>query len=185
MNFTDLRLRIGRFFRNNRKLVGILFLVWLVIFVINLLIKNKEPSMVPETSYEPHASVMDSTSVVPTNLQEDYEKLIAEYVAHCNASEFDAAFQMISEECRLEAFNNDIKEFMSYLVNIMPTEKKYAIQNYSNTMINGKQAYIYQVRYYDDILSTGLTGEEYTYNEEKIMFQIAKKIFNVYFFITL
>ena len=174
MNFTDLRLRIGRFFRNNRKILGILFLIWLVVFVINLMLKNKEPSMVPETSYEPHASVMDSTSIVPEKMQVEYEDLIAKYIGHCNANEFDVAFQMLSEECRFEAFNNDIKEFMEYLVKMMPDKKEYAIQNYSNGMINGKQTYVYQVKYYDDVLSSGLTGQEYSFTEEKIAFTEGK-----------
>lgn len=170
MNFTDLRLRFRRFLRNNGKIVLIVGLLWLVIFMINLFIKNRKPSTVPETTYEPHVAIMQSSSSVPTSLQTDYEELIAEYVEHCNNAEFQLAFNMLSEDCRKYRFNDDVTEFMTYLIKVIPTEKQYSIQNYSNTTINEERAYIYQVKYFDDILSTGLSDQEYNYTEEKIVF---------------
>lgn len=170
MNFTDLRLRIGRFFRNNRKIIVVVFIIWLLVFMINLLLKNKQVSLEPETSYTPHTSVMSSSSSVPTLLQDNFEELIDKYVTYCNNEEFELAFRMLSDECREYAFDNDIKTFMSYLITIMPTKKEYSIQNYSNMTLNGHNAYIYQVKYFDDILATGLTGQEYQYTEEKITF---------------
>ena len=99
-----------------------------------------------------------------------YEELIDQYVKYCNAGEFNLAFNMLSEDCRKYAFDNDVKNFMVYLVDVMPTEKEYSIQNYSNTILKGKKAYIYQVKYFDDFLATGLTNQEYSYTEEKIVF---------------
>ena len=46
----------------------------------------------------------------------------------------------------------------------MPEPKQYSIQNYSNY----DKYYIYEIRYFDDILATGLTNSEYTYTTEKI-----------------
>ena len=132
MNFTDLRLRFGRFMKNNRKLLLIVVLVWLVIFMINSWVKNRPTSTVPETSYEAHTSIMSSSSTVPETLQEDYEDLIAKYVNYCNEGEFDLAFNMLSSDCKKYAFNNKVEDFMVYLVDIMPTKKEYSIQNYSN-----------------------------------------------------
>lgn len=175
MNFTDLRLRFGRFMKNNRKLLLIVVLVWLVIFMINSWVKNRPTSTVPETSYEAHTSIMSSSSTVPETLQEDYEDLIAKYVNYCNEGEFDLAFNMLSSDCKKYAFNNKVEDFMVYLVDIMPTKKEYSIQNYSNLTLNGKRAYVYQVKYFDDILSTGLTDQEYSYTEEKIVFTRGEK----------
>ena len=92
MNFTDLRLRVGRFIKNNRKILLIVILVWIMLFMINNWIKNRPTSTVPETSYEAHTSVMSSTSTVPSSLQVEYEDLIAQYVEYCNEGEFNLAY---------------------------------------------------------------------------------------------
>lgn len=175
MNFTDLRLRVGRFIKNNRKILLIVILVWIMLFMINNWIKNRPTSTVPETSYEAHTSVMSSTSTVPSSLQVEYEDLIAQYVEYCNEGEFNLAFNMLSEDCKKYAFNDDIREFKKYLFDIMPTAKEHSIQNYSNTTLNGERAYIYQVKYFDDILATGLSNQEYSYTEEKITFTLGSK----------
>ena len=120
MNFTDLRLRVGRFIKNNRKILLIVILVWIMLFMINNWIKNRPTSTVPETSYEAHTSVMSSTSTVPSSLQVEYEDLIAQYVEYCNEGEFNLAFNMLSEDCKKYAFNDDIREFKKYLFDIMP-----------------------------------------------------------------
>ena len=175
MNFTDLRLRFGRFMKNNRKILLIVILIWIVVIMINNWIKNRPTSTIPETSYEAHTSIMTSSATVPKSLQVDYEELIAKYVDYCNKGEFDLAFKMLSEDCRENAFDNNVENFMLYLVDIMPTAKEYSIQNYSNTTLNGKKAYIYQVKYFDDILATGLSDKDYSYTEEKIVFTLSEK----------
>ena len=53
----------------------------------------------------------------------------------------------------------------------MPSPKKYSIQNYSNT----KGYYIYEVKYFDDILATGLTNSEYTFTTEKLVLSKSSK----------
>lgn len=175
MNFTDLRLRFGRFMKNNRKILLIVILIWIVVIMINNWVKNRPTSTVPDTSYEAHTSIMTSSSTVPKSLQVNYEELIAQYVDYCNKGEFELAFRMLSEDCRKYAFNDDVRNFKSYLVDIMPTEKEYSIQNYSNTTLNGKMSYIYQVKYFDDILATGLSDQQYSYTEEKIVFTLGNK----------
>ena len=65
------------------------------------------------------------------------------------------------------SFDNQISNFMKYVSTKMPTKKKYAIQDYSN---DGNM-YIYQIKYTDDLLATGLTNRDYTYTEEKMIFK--------------
>lgn len=170
MNFTDIRLRFQRFFRNNRKIILIVFLIWVIIFGINQWVKNKAPSTVPQTNLKSNVSIMQSSSSVPKSLHKDYTELISQYVEYCNDGEFELAFRMLSEDCRKYRFNDDVRTFMAYLVDVIPTPKEHSAQSYSNTTINGERAYIYQVKYFDDILATGLTDQEYSYTEEKIVF---------------
>ena len=170
MNFTDLRLRIIRFFRNYRVFILAFLLVWLIIFGINNMLKNRKPSDVPETSYDAHTSVMSSESTVPKSLQNDYEKIIAEYVGYCNSGEFDKAFGMLSQDCRDYQFRGSLETYMDYLRIKVPTPREYSIQDYSNMVLNGKNLYAYQIKYYEDILSTGLSDKDYEFAEEKLIF---------------
>lgn len=166
MNFTDVRLRIKHFFRKYKKIIYIAIIIWLVIFLVNQLLKLYNPPQEVEKTYEPHASVMDSSSKVPTKYQTTIEDLIEEYVNYCNNNDFDKAYNMLSADCKTYAFPT-FDSYLNHLKVVMYTPKKYSIQDYSN--INNM--YIYSVKYTDDILATGLTNTEYSYTEEKMAFQ--------------
>ncbi len=56
------------------------------------------------------------------------------------------------------------------MINKIGSAKRYAIQDYSN---NGN-TYIYQIKYSEDMLATGLTNSTYRYTEEKIIFKRQK-----------
>lgn len=165
MNFTDFRLKIRHFFRKNKKIIYIIVVVWLVIFLINQLLKLYTPAKNLETTYEPHTSVMDSTSKVPEKYQNEIEEMIDKYVTYCNNNDFDKAYQMISSDCKKYAYPT-FSDFIKHLKVIMYTPKKYFIQDYSNM----DNMYIYAIKYTDDILATGLTNSQYTYTEEKMAF---------------
>ena len=61
-------------------------------------------------------------------------------------------------------FSNSYSNFVNYVQQKFDSRKRYAIQNYSN--FDGK--YIYNVKIFDDFLATGLTNQEYRFQEEKI-----------------
>ena len=84
MTYTDLRLKIRRWFRKYSKLVLVLFLGWFTIFIINYYMSHQTIKPEPETTYEMHTSVMDTRSTVPTSIQDTIEKMIDEYVGYCN-----------------------------------------------------------------------------------------------------
>lgn len=168
--FTDFRLKVLRFFRKNSKIIFIVICVWVVVFIINMMLKNYEPEPVLQTTYEPHTSVLDPGSSVPKSVSNPIEEMIDKYVGYCNEGNWSAAYNMLSEECREYGFNNSIQEFMRYVYTKMPTEKEYAIQDYSND----GNTYIYQIKYTDDLLATGLTNSSYQYTEEKMIFKKQK-----------
>lgn len=174
MNFTEFRLKVRRFLRKNGKIISIFFILWIIVFLVNLIMKLRPQKFEATTTYAKHTSVMDTGSNVPTQVSSKVEDLIEEYVGYCNEGNYQKAFSMLSEDCREYGFNNDIVLFMEHVLTKMPTPKKYAIQDYSNTTIGNNRVYIYQVKYTDDFLSTGLTGEEYLYTEEKFLFKNGK-----------
>lgn len=165
--YNDIRLKINRFFRKSWKILLLALCVWIIIFIINKLLKNYEPETELQTTYEPHTSVMNTKDSVSMKVGNSIEELINQYATYCNNAEWDKAFNMLSDSCKKYSFNNDIEEFMKYVYTKMPTEKKYAIQDYSND----GNLYIYQIKYTDDLLATGLTNTVYQYTEEKMIFK--------------
>lgn len=168
--YTDLRLKLIRFIRKYKKIIGVAFLIWVVVVIINQYLKNYKPPVIPETTYTPHVSVMNSNGAVPKVLQSEVERMLEEYIEACNDGNYQKAFQMLSDECKEYEFNNSILSYQDYVLTKMPNPKQYSIQNYSNN----DGLYTYQIKYTDDFLATGLTGQEYSYTEEKITFQVGK-----------
>lgn len=170
MNYTELRLKIIHFFRKYKVILFVILSVWLVIVFINMFLKNRTVVKEPTTTYEPHVSVMDSSSKTPTSLQEPIEKLIENYVKYCNEGDYEHAFNMLSDDCREYEFDNSKTNFLSHVLVKMPSKRDYAIQNYSNIKISTGNVYIYEVKYTEDLLATGLTNTDYSYTTEKFAF---------------
>lgn len=161
--FTDLRIKIRNFFKKHKKKIYIGIIIFVIVFVINRYIGSIEKVPVRKTTYEPHVSVMDSTSKVPKKLQQPIVEILDKYIQYCNNKEYENAYELLSEDCKKGAYP-DIKDFKTYINDIFPNKKLYSIQDYSN--INGM--YIYQIKIFDDFLATGLTDSEYKYYDEKI-----------------
>lgn len=168
--YTDLRIKIRHFFRKNAKIIFIVISVWAIVFFINMILKNYKAPIEVETTYKPHTSVMDESKSVPKKTSTEIENMIDEYMKYCNDSEWDKAYNMLSDTCKEYGFNNDLKKYMEYMYTKMPTQKKYAIQDYSNE----GNTYVYQIKYSDDMLATGLTNTTYQYTEEKMVFKKQK-----------
>ena len=168
--FTDFRIRLRRFFKKNAKIIFIAICIWVIVVLINMFLKNYQAPVTLETTYEPHKSVMDDTTTVPQNISNPIEEMIEEYVGYCNEADWASAYNMLSEACKEYSFNNSLTEYMHYAYTKMPTPKKYAIQDFSNT----GNTYIYQIKYTDDLLATGLTNTTYQYTEEKMIFKKQK-----------
>lgn len=174
MKVTDFRLKIRHFFRKYKKLIFVVVAIWGLIFLVNYLLRNKTIKLEPSTTYEPHVSVMDSSSSTPSSLQKPIETMLEEYIETCNDGNYQKAFDMLSEECKKFEFNNDVEKFMKHVLVKMPTPKEYTIQNYSNVTVPLGKLYIYEVKYTDDVLATGLTNAQYSYTSEKIAFYLDK-----------
>lgn len=170
MNFTNLRLKIRHFFRKYKRLMLVVFIVWAIIFFINMIFTNMPKDYTPTTTYEAHTSLVNNSETTPKKLQKPIEDIINEYVGYCNEGNYQKAFNMLSADCKKYAFNDDITKFMSHVLEKMPTEKVHSIQSYSSVTYNNRQMYIYQIKYTDDLLASGLTDTDYYYTTENITF---------------
>lgn len=170
MNFTELRLRFRHWFRKYKKVVFVVLVIWGLIFLINLYIRNRKIEPQATTTKEPHTAVINQSSSTPKSMQTPIEDMLKEYIGYCNEGNYQKAFNMLSEDCKSYEFDNRVENFMEHVLVKMPTPKKYSIQNYSNTTYGNKKIYIYEVKYTDDLLATGLTNTTYAYTSEKFTF---------------
>lgn len=164
---TDIRIRILHFLKNNAKIIFIVVCIWAIVFFVNLYLKNHNLSEGLQTTYEPHASVMDATSTVPEKVSNTVEQMLDQYVNFLLDGNVQSAYDMLSSECKKYSFDDSLDNFTTYAINKLGTAKRYAIQDYSND----DNTYIYQVKYTDDFLATGITNSVYAYSEEKVVFK--------------
>lgn len=164
MNFIDTRLKIRRFFKKYKKVIIFLIILWAIIFLVNYALKNMPKDEKPKTTYEPNISVMTDDEV-PEKWQETIESTIDKFIQRCNNKEYETAYNMISEDCRKELYPT-LNSFQKYVDAKFVTKRSYSIQNFSNV---GKQ-YIYDVNLMEDLMATGLTGQNFYYDEEKFVF---------------
>lgn len=170
MNLGDLRIRIRHFLKKNGKVIAIVFLIWLSIFLLNYLLKHSPEKYEPSTTYTMHTAVINTDSSVSKEIATSIEKLIEEYVGYCNEGNYQKAFNMLSEDCREHEYNNDVTAFMRHVLTKMPMPRRYAIQDYSNITVGGNIVYIYEVKFSEDFLATGLTDSQYLYTTDKFAF---------------
>lgn len=123
-----------------------------------------------QTTYEPHVSVMDETKKVPQKVSNQVEEMLDTYMKYLLEGNVESAYHMLSEECKENSFDNQLDSFTTYVLNKVGSAKRYVIQDYSNE----GNTYIYQVKYTDDFLATGLTNTTYSFTEEKIVFKKQK-----------
>lgn len=161
----EVRLKIRHWFKKYGKILFFIVIVWSVIFIVNNFLGDYGKEEVPNTTQTPQVSVMSESEKVSNKVQTSAEDFIESYVEACNQGKYQKAFAMLSENCRKYEFNDREVEFANHVLEKMPTPKKYSIQNYSNT----KGYYIYEVKYFDDMLATGLTNSEYNFTTEKIV----------------
>lgn len=163
----ELKSAIIKFFKNHSRKIIIILIVWAIILIINFFVGKIDTEIEVDTNYKPHEAVMENEEV-PEKLQNPIEELIGKFVENCNNKEYEAAFNLLSDDCKLNVFT-DIDVFKQYVDSIFNTKKIYNIKNFSNK----DNRYIYTVNILNDILASGLNGEEDddVYSEKYVVFE--------------
>lgn len=164
--WTNLRIKMMNFYRRNKRKIFIVLIIWLIIIIINQILKNQPPKIdAPIITYTPHISVLNKNEKVPEQYQKPIENLVDTYFNYCNNKQYEKAYDLITTECK-EKYYPTIESFKAYIDFVFKGKKKiYNIQCYSIKDNN----YIYNLRILDDILANGTTDGYYMY-EEKIIF---------------
>ena len=159
----DFRLKIRNFWRKYKYFIVIGLLMWLIIIIVNNMLKNNKTPVTPSISYSPHEAIMDKNSKVPSNITSKIEKWMNSFYTACNNKEYEKAYNLLSNEYRK---NHPLNELKSYIDNTFNENKIYVIQDYSNK----SNIYLYKVKLMEDIMSTGLTGKEnLEYTEDMVV----------------
>jgi predicted Zn-dependent protease len=164
MSFVDTRLKIRQWLKKYRRIIIITLIALAIVYVVNYILKNLPEEEIPKTTYTPNISVM-AEDEVPEKWHETIESTIDTFVQRCNNKEYEAAYNMISDDCK-EAVYPTLSSFQKFVDAKFKTKRSYSIQNFSNV---GKQ-YIYDVNLMEDLMATGLTGKELYTDEEKFVF---------------
>ena len=162
----DKRVKLRHFIIKWRRPVLIIIIVLAVLIIIDRVLMRASKNPTKETTYTPNVPLLDSNAgEIPKKVSNEFENFIDKYVNYCNNRNYVEAYNMISDDCKENFFGNSFNSFKSYVQQKFTTTKRYAIQDYSNL----EDAYIYNVKIFDDYLATGLTGQTYRYQEEKFM----------------
>lgn len=153
------------FFKKYGKIILIVFLVWLVMFAVNIYLKKKPKKLEAKTSYNPDAPIINEEITVPKKTVEKVNNTVQEYFNYCNAKQYELAFNMLTEECKQYIYSNNVNNFKEYIDGIFKSKKIYNIQNYSN--VGNK--YIYDIKILDDIAATGTTNNYEVYKDKLVL----------------
>lgn len=149
---------------NRYKILGIIVAIILVLCLIKTLNElakasnqNKNENQINKSytsSYKPEETAVLGSNV-QDNKQEQNTKIMDDFIKYCNSKEIEKAYNLLTDECKIEKFSNSIENFKTnYVEKIFKTYKTYNMQAW----INGENP-TYKVRIINDALSTGDIGE--------------------------
>lgn len=150
--------------QNRYKILGIIVAIILVLCLIKTLNELAKASNQKQNENQINKSYTSSykpeeTAVLGSNVedkkQEQNTKVMDDFIKYCNSKEIEKAYNLLTDECKIEKFSNSIENFKTnYVEKIFKTYKIYNMQAW----INGENP-TYKVRIIDDALSTGNVGE--------------------------
>ena len=166
-----------KFYYENRIRVWTIILAIIFIFVLIQLLnsfsrqqkiekqsKNTEEETTSNVvSYDDESQTIMSGEEVPSLYKNDFGKLIDEFYTYCINHQPDEAYELLSVNMRNIKYKSiDIFKDL-YYNNRFEGNKQYSFQSWSQS----NDIYIYQVKIFDDMLSTGKNTEQ-EYSEDYI-----------------
>ncbi len=151
--------KLKRYWNQNRRKIiifisAIVFIIALTQALNNLLSQRRQTYTSREDRIEnkqPNQSLITGEKV-PQQITVQNNNIIKQFVNYCNDKQIQNAYNLLSDDCK-EEFYNDINTFIdNYYNKIFSTQKTYKIELW----LKGTSGYTYQVQYYEDnLLATG------------------------------
>lgn len=160
--YTNIRLIIGRYLRENMlKIIIILVLILFGTSIYNMIL-NYNTEVRPIVTKDIETPVI-SNQKFPSKIQEEGLKKINQFLNYVKGDKIDLAAEMLTEDAKYYSFKNK-KEAIGYIIEVYKG-KKYDIKPYAKV----GNDYIYQVKVFEDILETGLTNTIYSFTDTKMI----------------
>lgn len=165
--------KLLRYYNQNRKQIWItIIIIFFVIFIIQVLnnvakqqnendrqknSQNQETTSNNVVSYNKESkSIISEDNVLGENKNE-FGKLIDEFFTNCINHNPKEAYELLSNDTKNNIYESESIFESLYYANKFEGTKKYSFQSW----LNDNNRYTYQVKIYDDILSTGNTNNAY------------------------
>lgn len=193
--------KLRKYYYDNKtkiwKTILIIVSLFALLYFVNFLMRRKseniltsqnqintiQNTVVDNTSLTTDKSVVSGGIVNEEKLEEDIT-IIEQFINLCNNKQFEQAYELLSNDCKSNVYNNSYNNFKRiYCDKIFSTKKTYTSENWSGD--------IYKIRLVEDILATGQSStsgtaiqEWYTVVEENdelklnINNYIGEKVFN-------
>ena len=159
---------LTRYFNQNRKMIWIvIFVVIFVIIVIQLLnsfyknsnkeeVGNSTSSNVTQKDYTNESQAMVQGSIGSKEKQDEFGALIDEFLTYCVNGQVSQAYSLLSNDCKKILYPTEKSFELNYYKSKFDTKKTYDFQLWSAI----DKTYVYQVRIYGDMLSSGMINNE-------------------------
>ena len=159
---------LTRYFNQNRKMIWIIiFVVIFVIIVIQLLnsfyknsnkeeVGNSTSSNVTQKDYTNESQAMVQGSIGSKEKQDEFGTLIDEFLTYCVNGQVSQAYSLLSNDCKKILYPTEKSFELNYYKSKFDTKKTYDFQLWSAI----DKTYVYQVRIYGDMLSSGMINNE-------------------------
>ena len=157
---------LRRYYYNNKakiwKTILIIVSILAIIQLINYFVKrdnentlqNQKTNTVQNTIVNNTSLTTDKSSTTGTKVDENkLEKevnVVEQFLDLCNNQEFVKAYELLSDECKENVFDNYEKFKNNYCDKIFTSKKTYTMENWAGST--------YKVRIAEDILATGQTS---------------------------
>lgn len=115
-----------------------------------------------KVSYENQSKSLVSGGTVSETHQDEFGKLIDNFLTYCKNHEPEKAYGLLSQDCKNILYPNEKIFEQQYYKNKFTGEKKYSFQSWTSN-----ETYIYFVKIFNNMLATG-TGSSENYIQDYI-----------------
>ena len=167
--------RLFRFYNQNRKkiwlMIGIIAFVFLIIQLLNNIakehnekdrqqhenIESTETTFNNVVSYDKQSESIISDDKVSGEKKVTYGKLIDEFFTYCINHNPEKAYELLSTDMKNNMYESEALFESLYYSSKFEGNKQYSFQSWTT----GNNRYTYQVKIFDDMLSTGKSNNSY------------------------
>ncbi len=120
------------------------------------IVKGSNSENEQEKDYQKESNTLTSNSEVSEKYQVKFGKIIDDFYTACIENDIEKAYGLLSDDCKNLMYPNQNLFESLYCKGKFSGSKEYSFQSWAT----GRYIYIYQVKIFDNMLSTGKASEQ-------------------------